>query len=546
MKLFFYYVTHSILNSLKKLFKTWVLVFIAIMLAGGLLVGGAIGLILSHAVPDDPEPGIETEIPDPEEPDPADEAPVMDILELGAGAVILFLFVAGVWSADRSGADIFQPADVTLLFSSPMKPQSVLLFRTMTQIGTSVAFMLYISLYQLPNLMKNSGFSLWLIAAVAAGLILTIGISQLLKMLCFVIGSVHPGFKKNLRRIIYLGLALIGGGFYLYLQKSGLGVWDAILGYFNSPASRYVPFWGWIKGVVVFAAEKNAAGAFSCLAATLAGGALLAWLTWHIRADFYEEALTRTAEKAEMLEAARASEEGGGLMKRKKDRSEKIRRNEFDRGQGADVFFHKALYNRFRFAHFGFLTKTLEFYLAAAAAAGFFCRFTIRTDSYLPVPLVLAVLTFFRCLGSSLREDTRMWFFHLIPEDPWTKLVWSLAGDAVNCFLDVLPGLLLGLLVQGAPLFPGLVWIFPIVSVTAYATAVGTFIDMSVNTNVGSKLRGVLQIIFLYFGLLPDIAAVGVLLLLGLPLIAALAVTGVNAALAALFLLLAAAAMGKN
>ena len=545
MKLFFYYVTHSVLNSLKKLFKTWVLVFIVIMLLGGLLVGGVIGLILSRAIPDDPEPGIETQIPEETEPDPAEEVPVMDILELGAGAVILLLFVTGVWSADRSGADIFQPADVTLLFSSPMKPQSVLLFRTMTQIGASVAFMLYISLYQLPNLMKNSGFSLWTVAAVAAGLILTIGISQLLKMLCFVIGSVHPGFKKNLRRIIYLGLALIAGGFYLYLQRSGLGAWEAVLGYFNSPSSRYIPFWGWIKGVVVFAAEKNAAGALTSLAAVLLGGAGLAWLTWHIHADFYEEALTRTAEKAEMLDAARASEEGGGLMKRKKDRSEKIRRNEFDRGRGAGVFFHKALYNRFRFAHFGFLTKTLEFYLVVGAGAGLLCRYVIHTDSYLPVPLVLAACTFFRSLGSSLREDTRMWYFHLIPEDPWTKLAMSLSGDIANCFLDAVPGLLAGLLLQGAPLFPAIIWIFPIVSVTAYATAVGTFIDMSVSVNLANKLKALLQIAFIYFGLLPDIAVIGIFLLLGLPLIAALAVSGINLALAALFLLLAAGTMRK-
>ena len=545
MKLFFYYVTHSVLNSLKKLFKTWVVVFIVIMLVGGLLVGGVIGLILSRVVPDDPEPGIETQIPDEAEPDPADEVPVMDILELGAGAIILLLFVMGVWSADKSGADIFQPADVTLLFSSPMKPQSVLLFRTMTQIGTSIAFMLYISIYQLPNLMKNSGFSLWTVAAVAAGLVLTIGISQLLKMLCFVIGSLHPGFKKNLRRIIYLSLVLIAGGFYLYMQRSGLGAWEAVLGYFNAPSSRYVPFWGWIKGVVVFAAEKNAAGALASLAAVLLGGAGLAWLTWHIRADFYEEALTRTAEKAEMLDAARASEEGGGLMKRKKDRSEKIRRNEFDRGRGAGVFFYKALYNRFRFAHFGFLTKTLEFYLVVGAGAGLLCRHVIHTESYLPVPIVLAVFSFFRSLGSSLREDTRMWYFHLIPEDPWTKLMASLAGDAANSLLDALPGLVIGLLLQGTPFFPGLVWIFPIVSVTAYATAVGTFIDMSVSINLANKLKALLQIAFLYFGLLPDIAAVGVLLLLGLPLMAAVAVTGVNAALAALFLLLAAGIMGK-
>ena len=414
MKLFFYYVTHSALNAVKKLLKVKVILVFAIFLAGGLLVGGTIGLVLKHVIPDDPAPAIETEVP--EEPLPDEEIPIMDILELGAGAVVLLFFVFGVWGADKSGADIFQPADAALLFPSPMRPQSVLLFRTMTQIGTSIIFALYMMVYQIPNLMKNSGFSLWILLALALGIVLTIGISQLLKMICFVIGSVHPGFKKNLRRFIYLGLALIAGGFYLFMQTSGLGTWEAVLGYFNAPVTRFIPLWGWIKGFVMFAAEKNAVPAVLSLAAVLAGGAFLSWLTWHVRADFYEEALTRTAEKAEMLDAARASEEGAGLIKRKKDRSGRIRRNEFERGFGANVFFHKALYNRFRFAHFGFLTKTLEFYLAVGLAAGLICRFVVKTTSYLPVAVALAVCAFFRSLGSNLREDTRMWYFYLIPE----------------------------------------------------------------------------------------------------------------------------------
>ena len=192
MKLFFYYVTHSAKNALKKLFKTWVLVFFVIIIGGGLLIGGMIGLLIRNAVPKDPAPAIETEVP--EEPLPDEEIPIMDVMELAAGGVVLLFFVFGVWGADKSGADIFQPADVTLLFSSPMKPQSVLLFRTMTQIGTSIIFALYMMVYQIPNLMKNSGFSLWILLALALGIVLTIGISQLLKMLCFVIGSVHPGF----------------------------------------------------------------------------------------------------------------------------------------------------------------------------------------------------------------------------------------------------------------------------------------------------------------------------------------------------------------
>ncbi len=555
MKLFLYYVLHSAKNALKKLFKTWVLIFFLVMLVGGVVVGITVGTLLSHTIPDDPsEPG--TEQTDPgwqKEPgeivlpeDPQDETPVMDILELASGAIILLFFVLGVFGADKSGAEIFQPADVTLLFSSPLSPQSVLLFRTMTQIGTLIAATLYFMIFQIPNLVRNAGFDFWIILAIMAGWILTLGISQLLKMLCFVAGSTRPAFKKNLRRIVYLILGAAAAGFYFFKQSSGLGWWEAVLAYFNAPATRFIPFWGWIKGFVMFAAERNLRGTLLCLAATLLGGAFVAWLTWHMKADFYEEALQKTSEKAEMMEAVQASQSGAAIIRRKKDRSEKLRRNELNRGWGATVFFHKSLYNRFRFAHFGFLTKTLEFYLVVGVGAALICRLVIGTESYLPLALLLAFCVFFRSLGNALKADTQMWYFHMIPEDPWLKLICSLGGDLMNCLLDVLPALVIGLLVQGAPLFPGLFWIFPIVSVTAYATSVGTFIDMSVNVNAGKTLKQMIQVIFIYFGLLPDIVVVGVLLILKLPVLAALAVTLINLGLSALFLFFASLLMGRK
>ena len=52
MRLFFYYAVHSFLNTLKKLLKTWVAVFLVIGL-GGALIGGIIGLVASAVVKDD-------------------------------------------------------------------------------------------------------------------------------------------------------------------------------------------------------------------------------------------------------------------------------------------------------------------------------------------------------------------------------------------------------------------------------------------------------------------------------------------------------------
>ena len=123
MKLFFYYMFHSAKNALKKLFKTWILVFFAVMIVGGLLLGFTIGTFLKKAedkLPqEDPAPQEQQETPPDDRPDPET---VGQIIELAAGGIILLIFVLNVLGADKGGAEIFQPADVNILFASPMKP----------------------------------------------------------------------------------------------------------------------------------------------------------------------------------------------------------------------------------------------------------------------------------------------------------------------------------------------------------------------------------------------------------------------------------------
>ena len=538
MKLFFYYAFHSAKNALKKLFKTWVLVFIVIMIAGGVLIGLVLGTALEKAGIDDP-PGQEQAAPPPEE-----EVPVMDIVELASGGVILLMFVLNVLGADKSGAEIFQPADVNLLFPSPMKPQSVLLFRTVTQMGVSVLASVYIIAFQIPNLAR-SGAGFPMIGGLLGGWILTVCVSQLFKMLCYVTASNHPGFKRSLRRIVYAVLLAIVAGYILFQRTSGLGWWDAALGFFNAPATRFIPFWGWIKGFVMYAAEGNVPYLLLCLGLVILCSAALAYLLGRMRCDFYEEALKRADEKVALLEAANA-EGGVGFAKRKKDRASRYSETSFDRGFGANVFFHKALYNRFRFAHLHVFTKTMEFYLVAALATALICRFVASTTSVLPIVLVIAFCAFYRSMGNALKEDTGMWFFHMIPEEGFVKLFWSLAGDLANCFLDVLPALLIGLIVQGAPVLQGLLWLPVILSVTAYATTVGTFIDLSAGVNAGKLIKQMGQVLVIYFGLIPDALLVILLVTAGLPVAAALAVTALNLLLTGLFLYLASLTVGTK
>ena len=536
MRLFGYYACHSFVNQLRKLFKTWVLIFLVVCMAIGALIGVGAAMLDDAAGGD--EEIVESEIT-PEEPSAIEQLGIEpeEIVELVVGGIILVVFVFQAISADKNGSKIFMPADVNLLFSSPMKPQSVLLFRLMTQLGTSILASVYL-LFQLPNLVLNLGLSIWVALAMIATWCLTIVIGKLLQILLYIVCSTNVKLKSHLRNGIYVFILVFAGAYLLYWKTSGDHYLVAATGFFNGSVSRFVPLWGWLKGFCMFAIEGNIVGLLGSFAAIVVGGVLLTYIIWHIKADFYEDAMAKSEETAELLAAAQSAKGGVTVIRRKKGRSDKLYRDGMRHGSGANVFFHKAMYNRFRFAHLGIFTKTSETYLVAAVGTAVLCRFVIQTNGLIPIILTLGALTFFRAMGNPLEQDTQMDHFLLIPESTWHKLFWSLLGGTANCFLDLLPAVIVSALLLGENVLLALAWLPLIVSVDFFATTVGAFIGFSVPVSAGKMVKQLVQIMFIYFGLLPDVAIMAIGLTFDQPVLAAIGCTVINVLLGLVFFFL--------
>ena len=511
MRLFLYYALHTVKNQVRKLFKSWVLVFILICALMGGVIGYSAGslselaeevqAVQGEALPEEAEAPSLTELLGVEPP---------ALAELVLGLVLLLILFFEAFNAEKSGSSIFLPADAALLFPSPLKPQSVLLFRLVSQLGLGLVLGLMIPL-ELSALSPLIPLPLSLRLMMLPVWFLTLALGKLLQMLLFLLCVRHPRLRANLRRGLLLLLGLLAAGLILFWRQSGLGFLQAAAAFFNAPASRFVPLWGWLKGAGFLMAEGETLGALGLLAAAAAGCALLFFLVWRIKADFYEEALARSEETAALQ--ARVREESGITARRRKERPDRLRRDGL-RGEGASVFFHKTLYNRFRFAHLGFLSKTMETYLVLAAAVALLFRFVWKQEAgELPVALLLAFCVFFRALANPLPRDVRSELFRLAPDSAWAKLFFSLLGGTVSCLLDVLPALLLGTLLAGGKLLLVPAWLFFIASVDLLSTCAGSFIALSLPASLGRGLRQAVQIIFLYFGWLPDalILAVGII-----------------------------------
>ena len=552
MRMFLYYAVHSFWNQLKKLFKSWVIAFILICFVVGAGIGILAVTISNLAEKNQAETEITEQVDQTDEDEDAqeekpesafkimirDEIGYASFIELIAGGLVIIILVLSVVNADKNAGRLFLPADVNLLFPSPLKPQSVMMFRIANQLGQMLVLGLYL-MFQLPNLVLNLGLNIWAALALILGFCILNFFSTLMQLLFYLLGNISYTVKKMLRPALVTCLAVIAGLFFLYQRSSGLAMLVAAAKFFNAKGTRYIPIWGWLKGFCGAAAEQNLVETLTYFGLMVVGAIVLIYVIWSLRVDFYEDAMAKSEEVAELLEAAR-NQNSAFTVKRKKDRSEKLKRDGLQKGWGASVFFFKNMYNRFRFAHFGIFTKTMEFYLITAVAVGLVCRLSLQTNNVMLLVAVFAALTFFRSLGNPLETDTKMSYFVLIPENTWAKLFYSLLSGLVNTALDMLLPMIVGALIMGANPLIAVAWIVAILSVDLYSTIVGAFINLSLPANAGLTIKQFVQIMFVYFGLLPDILVLSVGAALGHLYLGIAAAFIINLALGFLFFVLAA------
>jgi len=546
MRLFTYYALHTFVNQIRKLFKTWVLALIAICVVVGIVIG--LGASAIESVVESHEENIEVVEENVEDEEDSDEGmhiralietvmPMEDVVEIGVAATILLILVFSLLHADKSVGNIFQPADTVLLFPSPMRPQSVLMFR----LAVSLAMYFFVLIYfliQIPNLMTIFELTVWSSFSLLLMFILTVVFGMLLQVLIYLGASVSERVKKLVQPVCYGILTLVVVSFFLYYKMSGYSLAESALICLNGKYSRWIPLVGWLKGVFMYSMEDNLTGWCVSLGLLVVLGAILLVIIRYIEADYYEDVLTRVQERAELIEKSK-NMKMVGIVRKRKVRTKLGPREEIGKGAGANVFFYKSLYNRFRFAHLGFFTKTTETYLLLGIGMALLSRFIFETTNLLPLMAVLGVVVFWRSLGNPLEQDTKMDYFVMIPESIWAKMFWSLLAGTVNCALDLILLLFIGVLVMGVNPFTALLWMPLLLSVDFFATTVGVFIAVSLPPAISEQIKVTIQILFVYFGILPD----GLILTLGIafghPLLGELLTLIINLLASGLFYALA-------
>lgn len=509
MRLWGYYALHTFINTIKKIFKSKVMIVILCSFLIGGVVGGSVGFI-SSLVEDQAQ--TESSVSkDDKTNDPAQmEEDFMTVHadaireSIPAATMILLLVVVlwGIYGGSKKGSDFFLMADANILFAAPLKAQTVLMFRLSFQMLALLFFTFYL-IFQVPSMKLILGLDNFAIVAIFLAWGMLLFMSKLMSVFTYTLTATYEHLKKYVVPFVFaVGLLVVAATGAVYISTGNDYMATLRLTY-GADWSNYIPVFGWYKAMVMNAINGHVFASLGYMALNLVFLIALVWGIWHIKADFYEDALAGAQKRDDMTKAAL---EGRNINKDKKQSAKrtqklehKVRKSYELKGWGASVFLHKSILNRRRFSKFGFVTNTLLLYLAIGGLGAAFMAYKTDLREISVVGLIMALTLFFRNFGNPIEiESSHNWLF-LVPEDPYKKVLYAILAGSVDCVLDLLPGIVVATVILcGNPLM-ALLWLATLVSMDFMFSCFGLLLQAILPSSAMDVVKSMLQMMLRAF-----------------------------------------------
>lgn len=509
MRLWGYYALHTFINTIKKIFKSKVMIVILCSFLIGGVIGGSVGFI-SSLVED--QARTESSVSkDDKTNDPAQmEEDFMTVHadaireSIPAATMILLLVVVlwGIYGGSKKGSDFFLMADANILFAAPLKAQTVLMFRLSFQILALLFFTFYL-IFQVPSMKLILGLDNFAIVAIFLAWGMLLFMSKLMSVFTYTLTATYEHLKKYVVPFVFaVGLLVVAATGAVYISTGNDYMATLRLTY-GADWSNYIPVFGWYKAMVMNAINGHVLASLGYMALNLVFLIALVWGIWHIKADFYEDALAGAQKRDDMTKAAL---EGRNINKDKKQSAKrtqklehKVRKSYELKGWGASVFLHKSILNRRRFSKFGFVTNTLLLYLAIGGLGAAFMAYKTDLREISVIGLIMALTLFFRNFGNPIEiESSHNWLF-LVPEDPYKKVLYAILAGSVDCVLDLLPGIVVAtVILRGNPLM-ALLWLATLVSMDFMFSCFGLLLQAILPSSAMDVVKSMLQMMLRAF-----------------------------------------------
>ena len=509
MRLWGYYALHTFINTIKKIFKSKAMIVILCSFLIGGVVGGSVGFI-SSLIEDQAQ--TESSVSkDDKTNDPAQmEEDFMTVHadaireSIPAATMILLLVVVlwGIYGGSKKGSDFFLMADANILFAAPLKAQTVLMFRLSFQMLALLFFTFYL-IFQVPSMKLILGLDNFAIVAIFLAWGMLLFMSKLMSVFTYTLTATYEHLKKYVVPFVFaVGLLVVAATGAVYISTGNDYMATLCLTY-GADWSNYIPVFGWYKAMVMNAINGHVFASLGYMALNLVFLIALVWGIWHIKADFYEDALAGAQKRDDMTKAAL---EGRNINKDKKQSAKrtqklehKVRKSYELKGWGASVFLHKSILNRRRFSKFGFVTNTLLLYLAIGGLGAAFMAYKTDLREISVVGLIMALTLFFRNFGNPIEiESSHNWLF-LVPEDPYKKVLYAILAGSVDCVLDLLPGIVVATVILRSNPLMALLWLATLVSMDFMFSCFGLLLQAILPSSAMDVVKSMLQMMLRAF-----------------------------------------------
>ncbi len=342
-----------------------------------------------------------------------------DINELYAIIFALYslIFVLISKNGFYNGASMFTMQDINLIFTSPLKQNTVLSYGLIQQLGRSLMLGFFI-LFQSGTVCATYGVGFEVLVYILIGYGVTVFLSQMLAMVIYSFTSSDDKKRKTIKSIYYAVIAGFAGyALYLCIQDSGISLIN-LVSVTQHFAARFFP----VSGMVSLAV----CGAISGSVSKIAWGIVYCVAFWclyilaikFINSDYYEDVLQSTENS---FSAIAARKEGKAAETAPKNI--KTGKTGITKGTGAAAIYEKHKIENRR-------SKKLLLPAASLVTVAFsvVTAFVFRDEPIAVFGMNIYIMTMTVATGRWAKELSYP-YIYLIPESSFKKLLYTLKSD---------------------------------------------------------------------------------------------------------------------
>ncbi len=346
-------------------------------------------------------------------------------------SMLLFALYSGTKRLDSK----FSMSDVNLIFVSPIKPQTVLLYGIIKKIALELLASIYI-LYQIPNALRNFNVpAINQIVLVLSFVIFQLIFCNMLKLFIFALNTKYSMFGQIIRQTIKTLLIVIATGIVFVLVRGDIkATWEKLLNIVvHSSWVGDIPVVGWMREISIQVIKGMNFSTLLYLVIFLLLSTLMLYITYNLKLDYYEDMLSGAeqydaAKNIKMTKEASISRNKSPLFKPIRKRGLKL-----NNVYGAKVLFSKHLNEYIKRSFVFFINTYSLILLSASVILGIFAK---GLDIKFVFIIASGLLFFSAGMASKIYNEIYHYFIFLLPDTPHRKLFYGMAASLVKASTD--------------------------------------------------------------------------------------------------------------